>query len=261
MNRSRLAGKVAVITGAGSGLGAAAAVRFGTEGAAVMCADLDAGAAERTAQAIRDAGGRAGACAVDVADAAQCEAMAALAVAELGGIDVLYANAGIAGVGSALDTTLETWNRVLAVNLTGVWLSMRAVLPAMLERGAGAIVNQSSIGALVGVPGIAPYAAAKAGVIGLTRQAAVEFGPRGIRVNAICPGTVPTPLVTNTYDGRGRLPAGVQERRMARDAERYPLRRLGTVDDITNVALFLGSDESKWITGAVYVVDGGLSVA
>jgi NAD(P)-dependent dehydrogenase (short-subunit alcohol dehydrogenase family) len=256
----RVQDKVAIITGAGSGIGAATALRYGSEGARIVCADIDGVAAEAIAQQIADQGGDAVAVAVDVSDQAQTERMADLALEHFGTIDVLYANAGIAGTGTAKDTTVEMWDRVIAVNLTGVWLSMRAVLPTMVEHGGGAIINQASIGGLIGVPGIFPYAAAKAGVIGMTRQAAVDFGPHDVRINAIAPGTAPTPLVTATYEARAGMTGGQgadAEEALARVANRYPIGRLGTVEDIANLALFLGSDEAAWITGSIYVIDGG----
>jgi NAD(P)-dependent dehydrogenase (short-subunit alcohol dehydrogenase family) len=135
----------------------------------------------------------------------------------------------------------------------------------MREAGGGSVVNQASVGGLVGVPGIFPYAAAKAGVIGLTRQMAVEYGPLAIRANVICPGTVPTPLVTDTYEKGGGMgtggPGASAEERLAQAATRYPLGHLGDVNDVANLALFLASDEAKWITGGVYVVDGGVTAA
>jgi NAD(P)-dependent dehydrogenase (short-subunit alcohol dehydrogenase family) len=260
----RLEGKVALVTGAGSGIGRAAAARFGAEGAAVVCADLDGTAAGETADAIVADGGRALGLRVDVTSQSDMEGAAGAAVEQFGGVDVLYANAGIAGVGSAMECDPAVWDRVVAVNLTGVWLSMRAVLPHMVRAGGGSIVNQASIGGLVGVPGIAPYAAAKGGVIALTRQAAVEHGPQGVRVNAIAPGTVPTPLVMATYEARAGITGGSGEdveERLARTRARYPIGRLGEVDDIANLALFLASDESAWITGGVYVIDGGMTAA
>lgn len=258
----RLVDKVAIVTGAGSGIGRAAASRFATEGAAVVCADVKDG--QTTADAIKAGGGRAVGLDVDVTVADDTERMAATALEEFGRIDALYANAGIAGTGTALDCTPEMWDRVMAVNLTGVWLSMRAVLPDMTDRGSGSIINQASIGGLVGVPGIAPYAAAKAGVIGLTRQAAIDFGGANVRINAIAPGTAPTPLVTETYEQRAGITGKADpdpDAALQRAAQRYPLNRLGTVDEIANIALFLASDEASFVTGSVYVVDGGMTAA
>jgi NAD(P)-dependent dehydrogenase (short-subunit alcohol dehydrogenase family) len=260
----RLADRVALITGAGSGIGRAAAIRFAEEGAAVLCADIDGAAAEKTAGQISEAGGRAQGMTVDVASASDCQTAADEAASRWGAVHALYANAGVPGTGSALTCEDDEWNRVIAVNLTGVWHSMRAVLPHMLEAGGGSIVNQASVGGLVGVPGIFPYAAAKAGVIGMTRQAAVEFGPQNIRVNAICPGTVPTPLVYATYERRAGITGGSgldADAALEQTVKRYPMGRLGEVEDIANMALFLASDEAKWITGGVYVVDGGMTAA
>lgn len=258
----RVEGKVAIITGAGSGIGAATAKRYAAEGASVVCADLKG--ASTTADAIVADGGEASAVEVDVSSLEDTERMAATATETYGTIDVLYANAGIAGIGTAMDCTPEMWNRVIAVNLTGVWLSMRSVLPVMTEKGSGSIINQASIGGIIGVPGISPYAAAKAGVIGLTKQAAIDFGADNVRINAIAPGTAPTPLVTETYEARAGISgqaADDPQEAIRRNAERYPLKRLGTVDDIANLALFLGSDEASWITGGVYVIDGGITSA
>jgi NAD(P)-dependent dehydrogenase (short-subunit alcohol dehydrogenase family) len=256
----RLSGKVAIVTGAGSGLGRASALRFASEGAAVLCADLnEASAAEVVAQ-IETRHGAARCLRVDVTQAADTEHMAAFALQAFGRIDVLLANAGIAGVGSVTTTTEQVWERVLAVNLTGVWLSNKAVVPAMEAQGGGSVINQASIGGLVGFSGILPYAAAKAGVIGLTRQAAIEYGAKNIRFNAICPGTVVTPLVTRTYEERGGIAMGSQQsldEALQANAKRYPLQRLGTVDDVAAMALYLASDESQWVTGGVFPVDGG----
>ena len=256
----RLEGKVAIITGAGSGLGEASAIRFAAEGAAIVCADMDLASAESTVAAIESAGGRGLAIRVDVTSPEDNEAMAAAALETYGRIDALYANAGIAAVGAVGTTTIEVWDRAIAVMLTGVWLSDRAVIPAMEAQGGGSIINQASIGGLIGVNGIAPYAAAKAGVIGLTRQGAVEYAPKQIRFNAVCPGTVVTPLVTKTYEDRassGSSGGMTQEEALAAMQAKYPMGKTGTPDDIANMALFLASDESQWITGAVFPVDGG----
>ncbi len=256
----RLAGKVAIVTGAGSGLGRASALRFAREGAAVVCVDIDEASAAEVAAQIAASQGTARSARVDVTLSADTERMAALTLREFGRIDVLLANAGIAGVGSVTTTSDATWERVLAVNLTGVWHSNKAVVPAMEAQGGGSIINQASIGGLVGFSGILPYAAAKAGVIGLTRQAAIEYGAKNIRFNAICPGTVVTPLVTRTYEERGGIAMGAQQsldEALQANAKRYPLQRLGTADDIAAMALYLASDESKWVTGGVFPVDGG----
>jgi NAD(P)-dependent dehydrogenase (short-subunit alcohol dehydrogenase family) len=254
----RLAGKVAIVTGAGGGIGRAAATRFATEGAHVACADLVGDSADETARLIREHSGHAFGAAVDVQNAGQLTDLVARAVAEFGRLDILYANAGVGGVGSAADTTEDEWHRVIGVNLTGVWLSCKAVLPHMIRTGSGAIINQASIGGLRGVPAVAAYAAAKAGVVGLTRQMALDYGPSGIRVNAIAPGTVPTRLVQDIWaSGAGLVSAPSLDEQVAKAAQLYPLRRVGTPEDVANLALFLASDEASWVTGAVYVIDGG----
>ncbi|MGI9645610.1 MAG: SDR family NAD(P)-dependent oxidoreductase, partial [Ilumatobacteraceae bacterium] len=160
------------------------------------------------------------------------------------------------------------WNRVIRINLTGVWLSVKFAIPHMVTGGGGSLVLQASVGGVIGVPGIASYAAAKAGVIGLTRQMAVDYGPDNIRVNAICPGTVPTPLVRATYEKRGGFsstaaaPADASIDELIEAAVvRHPIGRLGTVDDIAQLALHLASDESSWTTGADHIIDGGMSVS
>lgn len=259
----RLDGKVAAITGGGSGIGATTCARFAAEGAAVVVADVDADGAERVAAGIVEAGGRAVAVRVDVTDEDDLQRMVE-AARPFGTIDVLYANAGIAGSGRAGDIDRAAWQVVIDVNLTGVWLSAKAVLPGMIELGRGSIINQASVGGLVGVGGIASYAAAKAGVIGLTRQMAVDYGRHGIRVNAVCPGTVPTPLVQRTYAEGGGFASGVEgdvgfEEIMERSRARYPLGRAGTTEEIANMALYLASDESSWTTGTAIAVDGGMT--
>jgi len=261
----RLVGKRTIVTGAGSGIGQAAARLFAAEGARVLCADID----ESSAMAVADEiGERAVGLRVDVANPEGCAAMVRRAVEDFGGLDVVYANAGIAGAGRAADLEVEDWDRVIAVNLTGVWLSIKYAIPHLVEAGGGSLVLQASVGGVIGVPNIAPYAAAKAGVIGLARQMAVDYGPDNIRVNAICPGTVPTPLVRATYEKAGGFaavadvgPGASIDDMIAAAVVRNPLGRLGTTADIANLALYLASDESSWVTGAAITVDGGMSVA
>lgn len=260
---TRLADKVAIVTGGASGIGEASCLRFAEEGAAVVVADRDGDGARRVAEAIERRGGRAVGVEVDVTSEVDVAAMADAATA-FGPVNVLYANAGIPGSGRAGDLTMEAWQRVIDVNLTGVWLSARAVLAQMIANGGGSIINQASVGGLVGVGGIAAYAAAKAGVIGLTRQMAVDYGSDNVRVNAVCPGTVPTPLVRRTYDEGGGFASAFSDRAdfdtmMERSRARFPLGRIGSVDNIANIAVYLASDESSWTTGTAIPVDGGMT--
>jgi NAD(P)-dependent dehydrogenase (short-subunit alcohol dehydrogenase family) len=260
-----MTGKSTIVTGAGSGIGEAAARLFAAEGAKVLCADINGDAVSAVATSI---GGDAVGHQVDVADPDACASMTATAVERFGGIDAIYANAGVAGSGRAGDIDIEEWNRVISINLTGVWLSVKYAIPHMVAAGGGSLVLQASVGGVIGVPGIASYAAAKAGVIGLTRQMAVDYGPDGIRVNAICPGTVPTPLVRATYEKGGGFSATANapddasiDELIAAATVRHPIGRLGTVEDIAALALHLASDESSWTTGAAITIDGGMSVA
>jgi NAD(P)-dependent dehydrogenase (short-subunit alcohol dehydrogenase family) len=255
----RLEGKRIVVTGAGSGIGRAATLLCAREGARVLAVDLDQAGADETAQL---GGAQVFAHRCDVSDPASAETMAAAARERLGGCDGVYANAGIAGTGTVLDATWEMWQRTLAVNLTGVFLTDRSLLPLLLEAGGGSIVNQASIGGMVGVKGIAPYAAAKAGVIGLTRSITADFASRNVRCNALCPGTVPTPLVEKTYVERGGLAgmaSGTYEEMLQNAVRAYPMGRLGTLDEVAAMAVFLLSDEAAWCAGQCFVVDGGMT--
>ncbi|MFD1211994.1 SDR family NAD(P)-dependent oxidoreductase [Arthrobacter sp. GCM10027362] len=262
----RLADKVVLITGAGSGLGQASALRFAEEGALVACVDLSESTVAVTADKIIGAGGQAIALGADVSSAKDAERMTAATIKAFGQVDVVFANAGIGGPGNAMDLEEDVWDRVIDVDLKGVWLSSKFALRNMVARGSGTILNTASIGGLVGVRGIFPYAAAKGGVIAMTKQLVVDFGPKGIRANAICPGTVPTPLVTDTYVARVKAAgstnieadaqAGLDEM-----AKKYPAGRLGRVEDVAALALFLASDESSWITGQAINVDGGYTAA
>ena len=251
----RLEGKIAIVTGAGSGLGRAAATRFAGEGASVACVDLDRGGAEETVAAMGD---RGLVIVADVTSDVDCERMVAETIGHFGPPTVLYANAGIGGRGTATEVDLDVWQAVLAVNLTGVWLSAKACLPAMIEAGGGSIVNQGSITALIGFENSAAYSASKGGVIALTRQMAVDYAPHNVRVNAICPGVIETPLLRRSWAlAQGVEESEVDELLAGHWHPKIPMGRLGAVDDIAAMALYLASDESGWTTGSIMTVDGG----
>ncbi|MCO5974295.1 glucose 1-dehydrogenase [Actinoallomurus soli] len=236
----RFSGRSVVVTGGGAGIGRAIALRFGAEGARVLIADLDAAGAERTAGEIPGARSVA----VDVTDRASVRA----ALADLP-VDVLVNNAGGATDAAFEELPEDLWDRDVDLCLKGTFLCTQAVLPAMLRRGGGVIVNVASVNGLTHL-GNEAYSAAKAGVLSLTRGVAVRYGPGGIRCNAVAPGTVRT----SAWDERERQSPGVLDR----VAGWYPLRRVGTPDDIAAAVLFLASDEAAWISGATLPVDGGL---
>jgi NAD(P)-dependent dehydrogenase (short-subunit alcohol dehydrogenase family) len=249
---TRLDGKVCVITGAGGGMGREAALLFCEEGARVCVADVDQDAARKTAE---DAG-NAFAVQVDVADAQSVRAMYEATAREYGGIDVLYNNAGIspADDGSILETEPDAWQRVQDVNTNGVYLCCRFGIPYLLERGGGSVINVASFVALVGAAtSQISYTASKGAVLSLSRELAVQFARRGIRVNALCPGPVETPLLLRIF---GDDPAAFERRRI-----HLPMGRLAKPREIVNAALFLASDESSYVNGAAFVVDGGLTAA
>jgi NAD(P)-dependent dehydrogenase (short-subunit alcohol dehydrogenase family) len=249
----RLTGHVIVVTGAGSGLGAAIAGRLASEGAHPICADIDLPAAVRVQDTIRAAGGMATSIELDVASERSHVAAICRILADHEAVHGYVANAGIAGAGSATDVDRTTWDRVIAVNLTGAWLSARSILPHMVERRSGSIVLQASVAGLIGVPGIAAYSAAKGGVLSLMRQMAVEYASAGVRVNAVAPGTVPTPLVTASFAGTPSQGSADDRARVAA----HPLGRLGKPEDVAATVAHLVSDDAAWMTGAVLPVDGG----
>ena len=240
-------GKVALVTGAGSGLGRAAALAFAREGALVCLADIDAVGLAETAAAIPSALSIE----TDVTDAAQVQAMVGAVVERFGRLDCAFNNAGIEGnVGtSTVDYDEDDWDRVVRVDLKGVWLCMKYEVAQMLEQGGGAIVNASSIAGLVGLPGSSPYVAAKHGVIGLTKTAALEYAQRNVRVNAVCPGVFDTPLVE-------RILSDTPERK-SMYLEAQPIGRLGQPEELAEVVVWLCSDAASFVTGHAMPVDGG----
>jgi NAD(P)-dependent dehydrogenase (short-subunit alcohol dehydrogenase family) len=251
----RLAGKVAVITGAGSGIGRVAAELFAAEGAAVVVADVVVAAAATTVAAITAAGGRAAPVTVDVADEEQVADMVAFAVDTYGALHVLFNNAGIfpGDDGGVLDTPPSTWDRVMQVNLKGVWLGCRAAVPAMIDSGGGSIVNVASFVALMGAATAqVAYTASKGGVLAFTRELAVEYARSGIRANSICPGPIDTPLLAELLADPVR-----RQRRLVH----IPMGRLGRPEEIARAALFLASDDASFVTGSALVVDGGITAA
>jgi NAD(P)-dependent dehydrogenase (short-subunit alcohol dehydrogenase family) len=252
---SRLAGKVALITGAGNGMGRAASLLFADEGAKVVVADRLDESGRATVEAIANAGGEAAFVHVDVTDENQVAEMVRFAVATFGRLDVLYNNAGImpGDDGGTLDTGVPTWDRVMAVNLRGVWLGCKHGIPAMLDSGGGAIVNVASFVAIMGAatPQIA-YTASKGGVLAMTREIAVEWARRGIRCNALCPGPVDTPLLAELMSD----PEWARRRLV-----HIPMGRPAQAEELAKAALFLASDDSSYMTGSALVVDGGITAA
>jgi NAD(P)-dependent dehydrogenase (short-subunit alcohol dehydrogenase family) len=253
---NRLTDKVAVVTGGGAGIGRASAELFAREGAAVAVLDVRGEAANAVATAINDSGGRAVGVAADVTDDAQVRAAVDHVRGTFGEISILYNNAGIGSTGSVDVADEQDWDRCFAINAKGTFLCSRAVVPSMHEAGGGSIINQGSVAALVGIPNFAAYCAAKGAVVALTRAMSVDLAPRGIRVNALAPGTVFTPLMEPMLTARG---GGDLERGLAMTIAKYPIGRLGTPEDIAAAALFLASDESAFVTGAVLAADGGMT--
>ncbi len=248
----RLDGKVAVITGAAGGIGREAALLFSEQGASVVVADTSRDAGERTASECRTAVFEH----VDVTDATSVEQLYAAAARHFGGVDVLYNNAGImpADDDSILVTEVDAWDRVQAVNARGVFLCCKHGIPRLLERGGGSVINVASFVALMGAAtSQIAYTASKGAVLSMSRELAVQFARQGIRVNALCPGPVETPLLMRLF---ANDPDAYERRRV-----HLPMGRLATAREIASAALFLASDESSYVNGAAFLVDGGLSAA
>src|SRR5450759_1636631 len=251
----RLKDKVSIITGAGSGMGRTAALLFAAQGAKVVVAEFSESAGIETVRLVREAGGEATFIRVDVSNEADAKRMVDHALMTYGGLDVLYNNAGVMPEAdhSVIDTEVAVWDQVMAVNVRGVFLGCKYAIPAMQARGGGSIINIASFVAILGcsVPQDA-YTASKGALLSLTRSLAVQFGPKGIRTNAICPGPIETPLLMDWLlkdEGAKRL-------RLARN----PTGRFGKPEEIVNMAIYLASDESRFTNGAQLVVDGGISV-
>ena len=238
----RLAGKVCIVTGAASGIGKASATLFANEGATVVAADLDSSAEGVTHR-------------VDVADEQETQALARDVVAAEGRIDVLFNNAGIAGVGDVEETSLDLWENVMLVNARGVFLMSRAVVPTMIEQRSGSIVNMSSVIAQTGLGRRVSYAASKGAVLALTKSMQVDLAPHGVRVNALMPGTIMTPFVEgylrDSYDDPEEGRRSIRSRQLTGE--------LGLAEDVAHAALYLASDESKFVLGSGLLIDGGIS--
>jgi NAD(P)-dependent dehydrogenase (short-subunit alcohol dehydrogenase family) len=245
---AQFAGKTALVTGAGSGIGEAIAVALATRGARVVIADLNLEAAQRVAAAIGAAGGVAAAVRADVADFTSVEAMVRFATDTYGGLDVAVNNAGVGGAQAPTgEYPPDSWETVIRINLNGVFYCMRHEIPALLARGGGAIVNLASILGSVGFAGSAAYVAAKHGVLGLTKTAAIEYATQGIRINSIGPGFITTPLLAANLDAAAQQAIG----------DLHPMKRMGTPEEVAALACFLASDEASFITGSYHLVDGG----
>jgi NAD(P)-dependent dehydrogenase (short-subunit alcohol dehydrogenase family) len=240
--------KVAIVTGGGSGIGEATALLFAAEGAQVVVADIRLDAARATTAAITAAGGTAVAVPADVTQANDVQAMIQTAVHTYGGLDILFNNAGIGVQGNAVELTEAMWDRVVALNLTGVFLGCKYAIPEMIKRGGGSIINTASIMGLVGGSLSAVYPATKGGVVLLTKNAALDYAQHNIRVNCVCPGHIETPLLQRLLDN----PA--QREQLLRQ---YPMGRLGQAREIAQGVLFLASDEASFVTGSALVLDGG----
>lgn len=244
-------GKVAIVTGAASGIGRAAALAFAREGAKVVVADVQAEAGEETVSMIKKAGGEAIFINTDVSKSSEVEALVKKTVETYGRLDYAYNNAGIEGATApTVDCTEENFDKTIIINLKGVWLCMKYEIPEMLKQEKGAIVNCSSVAGLVGFLGIPAYVASKHGIVGLTKTAALEYAKTGLRINAVCPGVIRTPMVERFTSGNPEAEAQV--------VAMEPVGRMGNPEEIAEAVVWLCSDAASFVTGHPMVVDGGL---
>ena len=243
-------GKISLVTGAGSGIGRASAMAFARSGAKVVAADISASEGGQTVQKIKAAGGEAFFIQTDVAKSSEVQSLIQKTVQQYGRLDFAHNNAGTEGMlAPTADCTEENWDKILATNLKGIWLCMKYEISQMLKQGGGAIVNTSSIAGLVGLKGYPAYTASKHGIVGLTKVAALEYAKKGIRINALCPGLINTPMSDRQTGGNPQV--------AAQFIAFEPLGRMGTPDEVAQAALWLCSDASSFVTGHSLAVDGG----
>ena len=251
----RLEGQVAIVTGAGRGIGEGIAKRFAREGAAVVAAQRTPEEGDRVVEEIVADGGRAISVRTDVGDPESVEALVKKTLEAYGSLDAIVNNAGVGLIRSVVDTSMDEYDTLMDINLRGVFLCMKYAIPPMLEQGSGSVINIASVASFVAFPDDAAYCASKGGVLMLTRQAALDYSAKGVRINAICPGFIETPMLLEYCDGQGD-----PEATMAEVVAMHPAGRLGQVDDVASAAVYFASEDSAWVTGTSLPVDGGMLV-
>jgi meso-butanediol dehydrogenase/(S,S)-butanediol dehydrogenase/diacetyl reductase len=256
MKQRSLDGKAAIVTGAGSGIGRAIATLFAEEGARVAVVDVSESDGKETVELLRKRGGDAIFIQGDISNSAIVKRMVETTVKKYERVDILCNNAGVESMGSILEITEENWDKVMSINLKGVFLCSKHSVPKMVENGGGVIINIASVLGLIGSKGEAAYCASKGGIISLTRAMALDFAPHNIRVNCICPGSVLTPTFKRVMTSLGDYEAAFQ-----RNLDKIPLKRIAEPEEIAYAALYLASEKASYITGSVLVIDGGWSIS